>query len=169
MTDRENKIVRFFKKWEGGYSNHPLDTGGCTMIGVTIGTYRNYFGQDKTCDDLKHIKDEEWLYIFRKGYYNLVKADNIINDSIALMVVDMAWMSGPITTIKQIQQCFNLKVDGIIGKITLAALNGDPKVVFNKLYQMRKNYFLKLVDKRPSNKVFLKGWLNRLNDIKYEN
>ena len=33
---------------------------------------------------------------------------------------------------------------------------------------MRYEWFHKIVANRPSNKVFLKGWLNRLNDIKFQ-
>ena len=33
---------------------------------------------------------------------------------------------------------------------------------------MRKAFFLNIVKKNPCQKVFLKGWLNRLNDFKFE-
>lgn len=89
MKTRKEKIISFFKKWEGGYVCHPLDFGGCTMMGVTIGTYRKYFGEDKTCKDLKNISDEEWYTIFEDGYYKPSKADKIKDDRTALLVVDM--------------------------------------------------------------------------------
>lgn len=168
MTEREEKIKKFFFKWEGGYSNHPLDTGGCTMRGITLATYRRYYGKNKTCQDLKKITDEEWMHIFKKGYYDKAKCDKINNDSIALLVCDMCWGSGPVTTIKKIQYELGCKVDGIIGRETLAALNDNDSEVFNRLWKMRYEWFHKIVANRPSNKVFLKGWLNRLNDIKFQ-
>ena len=162
------KIIPFIKKWEGGYSNHPSDTGGCTMMGITIKTFQSYYGEDKTCSDLKRITEEQWLRIFRNGYWNKIKGDLIENQSIAHLCVDMAWGSGPKTTIKKIQRCLGLNDDGIIGPKTLAALNAkDKKGTFEKLWKMRYEWFHDIA-KKGNNKVFLKGWLNRLNDIKFQ-
>ena len=166
MADAE-KMVPFLRKWEGGYVNDKDDAGGCTMAGITIGTYRKYYGSKKTCTDLKFITQKEWLHIFKKGYWDKMKADDIINQSIAQLCVDMCWGSGPITSIKKIQRTLGLKDDGIVGPKTLAALNADPhKEVFDKLWQMRYEWFHQIAQK-GNNKKFLKGWLRRLNDIKY--
>ena len=61
-----------------------------------------------------------------------------------------------------------LKADGIVGKNTLAALNRqDPQVFFNRLKARRKQFYERIVEKRPSQVRFLKGWLRRLDAIKY--
>jgi len=160
-------MIPFIRKWEGGYVNDPDDKGGCTMMGVTIKTYRKFFGKNKTCDDLKHITDEEWLEIFKKGYWDCWKADKIENQSIAQLCVDMGWGSGTKTAIKKVQECLGLKADGIVGPITLSALNARPSFgVFRKLWVMRYNWFHQIA-KVGNNQKFLRGWLNRLNDIKY--
>lgn len=160
-------MIPFIKKWEGGYANDPDDKGGCTMMGVTIKVYQKYFGKDKTCEDLKHITDEEWLTIFKDGYWTPWKADEINNQSIAQLCVDMGWGSGPKTAIKKVQECLGCKPDGIVGPKTLAALNAQPSAgVFRKLWVMRYQWFHQIA-KSGNNKKFLRGWLCRLNDIKY--
>lgn len=160
-------IIPFIRKWEGGYANDPDDKGGCTMMGVTIKTYQKYFGKDKTCEDLKNITDEEWLEIFKKGYWDCWKADQIENQSIALLVVDCGWGSGPVTAIKKVQECLGCKADGKVGPKTLAALNNkNTLTTFRKLWSMRYVWFHQIAEK-GNNKKFLRGWLNRLNDIKY--
>ena len=159
-------MVPFIKKWEGGYVNDPDDSGGCTMAGITIGTYRKYYGSKKTCTDLRFITPKEWLHIFKKGYWDKMKADQIENQSVAQLCVDMCWGSGPITSIKKIQSALGLKADGIVGPITLGALNSDPERVFYILWNMRKSWLEKIALK-GNNKKFLRGWLNRLNDIKF--
>ena len=166
------KLIFKIKKWEGGYSNHPYDRGGCTMRGVCISTFRKYYGADKTCEDLKHITDEQWLHIFRAGYWDRIKGDEIESQSIANLFLDCAWGSGTVTAIKKVQACLGLTVDGVVGKLTLAALNGDNsvqyyKAVFDKLWEMRKLWLIN-ISKVGNNKIFLKGWLNRLNDFKFE-
>lgn len=161
------KLVPLIKKWEGGYSNHKDDKGGCTMMGITIAVYRKYYGLRKTCEDLKKITPTEWTHILKTGYWDKMKADQIENQSIANLCVQMCWGSGPITAIKKIQACLGLKADGIVGPKTLGALNApDRATTFQKLWNMRK-VWLTNISTIGNNKVFLKGWLNRLNDYKF--
>lgn len=167
MTKAEY-IANHIRKWEGGYANDPDDSGGCTMSGITIGTYQQYFGKDKTCKDLKKLTEKEWVYIFKSGFYHKAKIDQIKNWSLALLICDIAFMSGPKTTIKKIQKALDIKpYDGIIGPITLKALNETPEENFYEIVQMRKAWFNAIVQKSPVKKKYLRGWLNRLNDINY--
>jgi len=163
------KIKAFFKRWEGGWANDPDDKGGCTMSGITIATFKKYFGKDKTCDDLKKLTEDQWDEIFRKGYYDKCKCDKIDNPSIALLVCQIAWGSGPQTAVKKIQSCIGCKsIDGIIGPETLGKLNGpNPQYIFQRLWQMRYVWLCNIASV-GNNRKFLKGWLNRLNSIKYE-
>jgi lysozyme family protein len=167
-----NKLAPKIKKWEGGYANNPYDSGGCTMKGITIATFRKYYGSTKTCADLKKITDIQWIHILKSGYWDKMKADLIESQSIANLCVQMCWGSGTVTAIKKIQNCLGLVADGLVGAKTLAALNGDGsyeyhKKVFNKLWEMRKLWLMNIAMK-GNNKIFLKGWLNRLNDYKFE-
>lgn len=113
----------FILRWEGGFVNDPLDRGGATNKGITIGTFRQFYGKDATVEQLKNITDEQWLHIFKSGYWNPWKADEIVNQSIANIVVDWAWASGPGTSIKQVQGVLGVAADGIVGPKTLATIN----------------------------------------------
>lgn len=63
-----------------------------------------------------------------------MKCDMINNQSIANLVVDMAWMSGVATTTKKIQAALGLKADGIIGPKTLGKLNDkNSRMIFDTL------------------------------------
>lgn len=162
------KLMPIIHKWEGGYSNHPNDKGGCTMKGITLSTFKQYYGKNKTCADLKNIQDGEWLYIFEDGFWNPCKADEIKNQSIANIIVDWAWHSGTKTVIKKIQKILDVEIDGIVGKQTINAINSsDQESLFNSIYNERKTYYHNICSKNPSQKVFLKGWLNRLEDFEF--
>lgn len=155
-----------------GYANDPVDTGGATMVGVTIGTYSEYRrrkGLSKpTVAMLKDIKYEEWLDILKTFFWNPFKADQIRSQSIAKICVDWYWGSGKYA-IKNTQQCLGLVNDGIVGSKTLAALNSDdPSSVFKKIWKKRRDYYYGICARRADQKKFLNGWLNRLNDCKYE-
>ena len=168
MTDRERKLINHIRKWEGEWANDPDDTGGCTKWGITIGCFREYYGRYMECADLKLLTENQWLNIFYKKFYNKIRAGEIQNDSVCMMVLDMCWMSGVRTAIRKIQRCLHLVDDGIVGPITLNALNTNPKQVFEDLKYMRECWYESIVMNQPKKKKFLRGWKNRLNDIKYQ-
>lgn len=168
MTTREKHITDFIKRWEGNGGTDGSDCGW-TQFGVTLCTYKAFFGKNKTKEDLKKITDEEWLYIFKKGFYDRIKGDDIKNDSICLIIVDFAYNSGVKTAIKQVQKALNCTADGIIGPKTLAALNGkDSEDIFQSIWTQRYWFYWNLAHNKPQNQKFLKGWLRRLNSIEYQ-
>ena len=167
MADKNN-LIPIIKRWEGGYSDNPNDRGGATNSGVTLAVYQSVYGKNKTKNDLKRMTNEQWNYIFTKLYWNKWKADDIKNQSIANILVDWVWMSG-LGTIKKIQSLFGLTADGIVGNKTILYINShDQEEVFNKIWNRRKSFYESLVKNNPSQKVFLKGWMNRLNTFKFQ-
>ena len=160
----EDAYKRATKK---GFTNDPNDTGGATMIGVTIGTYRSYCRykgwKTPSVNDLKNMPYKVWRDIVYTMYWNKWKADTISDQSVANMVVDWVWHSGA-ATIKKVQAILGVTADGIVGPKTVDALNKD-KDIKNKVYQSRKAYFDAIVKKNPSQKKWLKGWMNRLNSV----
>lgn len=166
MSDYK-KLIPIILKWEGGYAGN-IDGQICTNKGVTLATYRNYFGKDKTCKDLKNITDEQWETIFKIGFWNRWKADNIDNQSIANLLVDWCYTSG-IWGIKYAQAVLGVSIDGKVGPITLNAINNhpNPKKLFEDLWNRRKKHFESIASKDKTKAKFLTGWLNRLADFKY--
>lgn len=167
MADYRN-IIPFIKSHEGGYVNHPNDKGGCTNMGVTISTYRSYYGKTKTCYDLKKLTDEQWNNIFKNGYWDKIKGDQIVCQSVANIFVDYVWCSGSYG-IKYTQQVLGVFADGKVGPKTISAINNypDQKELFEKIRQRRLDHFVAIVKKNPSQRVFYKGWCNRVNSFKW--
>lgn len=185
------KLYPKIKKWEGGFVNDPADLGGATNKGVTLNTYRKYCKIKKlpspSINDLRQITDETVIEILREFYWNPCKADDILNQSIANLIVNSVWGSG-LGYIKKVQEVAGVKADGVIGPKTIAAINNaDQETLFNKLWQRRKKWFEDVVASsvknyerkigraateaekmKHTNKRFLKGWLNRLNDFTFE-
>lgn len=162
------ELIPFILRWEGGFSNRKSDRGGATNKGITLATYRSVFGQNKSVDDLKKLTDAEWMTIFKKLFWDKCKADSIQDQSIANLLVDWAWNSGATTPIKKLQGILGVTADGIIGKQTLNAVNTkSPLPIFGALKQARISFYNAIVKSNPSQKVFLKGWLNRVNHIVY--
>lgn len=159
-------------KWEGGYVNDPIDKGGATNMGITINTWKHY-GYDKNGDgkideaDIKLLTQADFKYVLRR-YWNKWRADEIKNQSVANILVDWYWGSGKWGIIIP-QRILGVSQDGIVGAKTIAALNAvNQKQFFTQVYTAREKFLRDIVKNNPSQQRFLKGWLNRLKDFKYE-
>lgn len=182
----------FEKARKSGWSNDPLDSGGATMVGITLATYKTYRKakgkRTPTKQDLKNITYAEWYDILKTMYWDKMKADNINNQSIANLCVNTVWGSGS-GYIKTIQGVLGCKADGIVGPITLGKINGwkPQKDLFDRLWKRREKFFNDLVARsvasyekkigrpateseklRYTQKKWLRGWMNRLNSFKFE-
>ena len=151
------------ERLEGGWSDDPSDPGGATMCGVTLGTYRSYYGHDKTKQDLRQITDRQWTHIMR-DYWDRCKADRIDKQSVAEIFVDW-YINAGCNAIRNVQFRLGLKADGIVGEQTLSALNATPaKDVFNLVKTARIEYYNKIGKRLPK---FLKGWLSRVEHFSF--
>lgn len=168
-----NKLVPHILKFEGGYVNDPDDLGGATCKGVCYRTYKLYCSRKKrpvpTIEDLKRISDEEFAYILKSMYWDACRADKIESQSVANAIVDWAWNSGTVTASKEVQKILGVTADGIIGNITLAAINSrSPLPLFGAIQEARKAYIDKICVSRPANRKFMKGWFRRVESLKFE-
>ena len=161
------KLIPIVKKFEGGWAGN-IDGKTCTNSGVTLATFRNYYGKKKTCSDLRKLTNEQWEHIFVNGYWQRWKADSIQNQSIASLLVDWLWVSG-VYGIKYPQRILGVVDDGVVGKKTLQAINDypDKRELFDKLWNRRKKHFEAIANSNPSKKKFLRGWIRRLEAFAY--
>ena len=167
-----SKLVPFILQWEGGFVNDPLDLGGATNKGITIGTFTEYKKRKglkaPTVQDLKNISNEDWNAVFKGLYWDRWRADEIKSQAVANILVDWVWASGS-HGIKRPQRLLGVTADGIVGSKTIAALNAkDPAELFKMIKADRIKFIDEICEKRPANNRFKKGWLNRINAIKYE-
>ena len=118
------KYAKILIQLEGGYTNHPDDLGGPTNFGITLKTYQQYCGQNKTIKDLRNMSYGTWEEIMKDLYWDKCRADEIENQSVAEIVVDWCVNSGMVG-LRKVQEIAGTKPDGISGPKTLAAINGE--------------------------------------------
>lgn len=162
-----DQALAFILKFEGGYSNHPSDTGGETNKGVTALVYNAYRTRlSLPVRSVKLIEDDEVAAIYIKGYWNPCKC-NMLPSPLNLLVFDMAVNSGTLKAIKTLQGCLSVEVDGIIGAHTLQAIkDSDLSDLCERLLDARDDFYMNIIKARPSQSVFLKGWLSRTNQLR---
>lgn len=152
---------------EGGYVFHPEDEGGPTNGGVTLKTYRDFYGESMTKEDLKEMSYKQWSHIMKTGYWDKCKGDQIENQSLAEIIVDWRVNSGAAGVMK-VQEILGCRPDGIVGPITLSLINSsDAEQLFDRLWKARQQFFINIVKRNPRKKVFMNGWMNRLGQFSY--
>ena len=182
-------LAPYIKKGEGVFANAPADRGGATNMGVTIATFEAYCRRKAyprpTVERLKRLTEKEWLDILKTMFWDKWKADAIKSQKVANILVDWVWGSGSHGILIP-QKLLGVKVDGIVGEKTLEALNAqEPDKFFQVVFDARKKFLQDITAGsirryearigrkateaellKHTNKRFLKGWLNRLEDIK---
>lgn len=177
-----NTYIKFIKKWEGGLSGDPSDSCSAlycptlkdgkryhTNMGICYSTWVDTFGHSNNVRFLD-MNAEDWFKIFKRGYWDGVRADEFNSFSVAVIVTGMAWGSGQRQAIKTLQQALNnlgknVAIDGKIGLKTLAAANElNERILFDELIRLREAFFIAISKPGTKNAKYRKGWLNRLSD-----
>lgn len=168
MNNFFDKAFDFMIPNEGGYVNDPVDPGGETNYGITVGLLR------KLPDEpLLKIPVKEWPMDLVKDFYkrNFWDQGNyklLISLPIAIKTFDIGVNMGVKTSIRLLQKAYNIfnasKIleDGILGHNTAHAVNFCPSDRLLSCYieccRARYEY---LIRKNPSLKKFSKGWIKR--------
>ena len=141
-------------KHEGGYVNHPNDPGGETNWGVTKRVAREYgyYG------DMRQLPKSTANQIAEKLYWNAIHGDKL-DKSVAWQVMDAAYNHGNRNAIRMLQRAVGVSDDGIIGNITLSAVNNmDKNDVILRFNAERLEFYTKL----RTFGSFGRGWANRV-------
>ena len=141
-----------------GYTCIAEDAGGETKFGIAKNANPDV--------DIKGMNLATALEIYYKRYWTPLSLDSF-DQVVAINLFDAAVNHGVGQASKWLQRAVNTTPDGKIGPATVkAAQSVDPLNLAEQILQARENLFNTIVKNKPSQAKFLKGWLNRLNDIK---
>jgi lysozyme family protein len=155
--------LRHLSAHEDGYVNHPADPGGCTNMGITIGTYRRRVNPGGTCADLRKMPWSTAHDIYAGTYWRASGGD-ALPPGLDLVVCDMGVNAGPRRAVRMLQRLLGVGQDGIVGEITAgAAWEGgktNVKGLIGRYADARLAYYRSL----RIWATFGNGWTNRTRE-----
>ena len=174
MLQTVDEIIEVILRHEGGYVDHKNDRGGATNWGITIGTYSGWLGREATKDEVRNMDRETAITIYKQNYY-YGPGINHIPHPVQAQVFDIGVNSGPKRGIKMVQRVVNLAgfgpigADGVIGPQSVRAITEAQDKMGNyfnnALVEERLKFYNGIVERNPSQKVFIRGWTKRANSF----
>lgn len=169
---------------EGGFVNDPVDPGGATKYGVTLGTLKRV-GDDLNDDgridvkDLRRLSKDQAIDLFLNHYFRDPGLGNL-PDPLQASVFDM-YVNAGANAVKILQRLLNqmgqsVRVDGKLGPETYEACESAmalaPAHLVDAYGIARRNYYFRLADRRPASRKFARtrsgrkgGWIKRAEEF----
>lgn len=185
MTELFLKCHKFVAKWEGGLSDDKFDAGGITKYGVSIEALKDHAANWPNAikelgirlpvsrETIKNLTKEQAQGFFERFYWKTLSCDKL-PPAVALCVYDYGVNSGPYRSAIKAQTAYNrmfpdrekLVTDGKLGPKSIAALaDMECPEGIKALTQIRRDFLYALIAKKPTQKKFETGWMNRVNDL----
>lgn len=161
---------------EGGFSDHPADTGGATRWGITQRVARGHGWRGSMSKLPKSLA----IAIYRRDYWDALSLDAIteLSPGVAIELFEQGVNMGTGRAAEHLQRVLNalnrqardyrdIAVDGDVGPGTLRALDscikkrGDRNLLA-ALNALQGAFYIRLAERRESQESFLNGWLNRV-------
>ncbi len=169
---------------EGGFVDDPADPGGATKYGVTIHTMRR-LGLDLTGDgeitaqDVRELSRHQAVDIFVRHYFEkprIALLPGVLQPSVFDMYVNAGAQAVRLLQALLGDMGFDAMVDGVIGPQTAAAARAaaipETMALRDAYGVVRRNYYLRLADKRPALRKFARtraggkgGWILRAEEF----
>ena len=188
MADNFSIAHAFTAKHEGGLSDDAADSGGLTKFGVDLAMMQDIAstqaGRDTldrmgvilpvTRNTIKNLTETQAASIYRWQAWDALKLDQIPLRP-AVVIYDAAVNSGPKQSVRFAQRGYNscvlygqpLDTDGIMGPATRKAMQqADTDKILMAMLDQREQFYRDIVAAKPSQEVFLNGWINRVTDLR---
>lgn len=159
---------KFHKDWEGWATIDALK-----QAEGTGGDFEDKLAAD---DQLQQLVED----FYKKKFWDNMKGDNIPDQAIADQLFDLGVNMGTGTVVKFLQEGLNLlnrnqkdypdiAVDGGLGTKTLETLdmfleleNNNPAYLLKMMGLLQGNRYIEIMKRDPTQQVFARGWLNRI-------
>lgn len=162
MQSNFEKALALVLQHEGGYVNHPSDPGGRTNLGVTQRVWEQYVGHPVDEATMRSLTKEMVAPLYRQQYWDVCHCDDLPS-GVDYLAFDFSVNAGSFRAIKTIQRALNITADGVIGPVTLKAIQDANAEEFINNFTNAKEVFYRSLSNFPT---FGRGWLNRVAESK---
>jgi len=170
-----HKALKRLIEHEGGYANNSSDNGGETYKGISRKWFPRFNGwslidleENKSeLDENAQLQDLVADFYYTYFWYKL-KCHLIDTPQIAEMVFITGVNVGKKVCAKKVQRILGVKQDGLIGNITISALNKKDPADFIRHFVLELVDFYLQVSVKNNNSIFLKGWISRAMSFYYD-
>ncbi len=153
-----DEIIEVVLEHEGGYVNDPDDPGGETNFGIAKRSHPDV--------DIANLTKEGAKEIYKAEYWDKNKVEKL-PEYLRHIYFDMCVNQGRGRAVRIMQRAANakgagLKVDGGMGPVTIAAMEG---LEIGRVRAYRVKYFADLVTRKPDLEKFYFGWFKRSLEV----
>jgi hypothetical protein len=167
------------RKWEGNYSYLEHDKGGETYAGISrkfnkkwkgwkvLDRYKKHskVSWNKKIDEMEVHVMEYYYSIWIKDGYHKIK-DPIVRDYL------FDYRNNGLIAYRHVKELLmdmgfsNLNGKAVMDEMTIEVINKvNPVIFILRLYEIRTDYYQRVADENPEMRKYLKGWMNRANNI----
>lgn len=174
MANFSHTYHTYIKNSEGGFSDHPDDRGSTTYRGISRRYHPDWPGW-KQIDEIKKSRSlrnnevipqvEMLAELFYENMWDSSGFNWIKVQKVADLIFDFYVNSGG-SAIRMVQKLLNAKTDGVMGPLTISAINDAGVGFLDELWDARRYFYTKIVQRDPDQAVFFRGWMNRLQKFK---
>lgn len=150
--------IKFTRGHEGGTNYHVHDRGRLTKFGISQKQYPYL--------DIENLTWEQAKDIYYNNYWKTCRCDELPGP-VAVVMFDTAVNCGVHSASVWLQKVIGAKPDGIIGPETMDKLESgfDPYDVSGKIVGLRMKRYVKLINRKPNQRAFVVGWMNRAAEL----
>ncbi len=164
MNNRFLNVYEIVMEYEGGYVNHPNDPGGETYKGISRRAHPNWEGW-KLIDQRKPVPERLVQEFYYNNYWTRLRCDEMPYP-VGEYLFDFGVNAGITRAILTVQRALNVKVDGVLGPVTLSAIQKhDPQKLMYELLRLRVGYYVTITMQRSSFQIFFLGWIRRTIEV----
>ncbi|MEM9388728.1 MAG: glycosyl hydrolase 108 family protein [Pseudomonadota bacterium] len=155
-----------------GIVDDPHDRGGMTFSGITRKNHGDWSGWRKIDEMLDAGQpvtraDSMLAYLvkdfYRRSYWATMQLEPVASQHLVTQLLLFAVHSGQVRAIKALQRLVDVKADGIVGPVTLAAVNGfeDQRGLAHLYRADVLDHYARIVQNDTSQAKWLRGWVRR--------
>lgn len=155
---RFDGFFEWLMRWEGEvYENDPADPGGATKFGIDQRSHPDV--------NIRRLSREQAKAIYLSDYWTPLRC-NALEVPLDWIMADIGVNNGRTRAVKWLQETVGVTADGVFGPITLHAVQSaqDVNVLCEQLLNRRERFYRAIAT--GAQRKFLKGWLNRNNDLR---